>query len=204
MNSTLFKRLLDTMRLPACCVHFCQDVFRLFVYDFGFDVCVCVTRRRDEARGRGTRRGRATDTAVCVPPWLGLVCQTCHGFHTVYQCSHLIWGATSTPRYSTVPDGTRRYPTVPDGTRRYPTVPDGTRRYPTVPDGTRRYSTVLDGTRRYSTVLDGNLSFCVILVTLDILLTLIILITQSTYPLPVSGNWSLRTCQSEAGASFCA
>jgi hypothetical protein len=28
--------------------------------------CVCVTGRRDEARGRGTRRGRATDTAVCV------------------------------------------------------------------------------------------------------------------------------------------
>eukprot|EP00966_Prymnesium_polylepis_P199419 4621112-Prymnesium_polylepis.1 len=29
--------------------------------------CVCVTGRRDEARGRrrGTRRGRATDTAVC-------------------------------------------------------------------------------------------------------------------------------------------
>ena len=27
------------------------------------DVCVCVTGRRDEALGRGTRRGRATDTA---------------------------------------------------------------------------------------------------------------------------------------------
>eukprot|EP00966_Prymnesium_polylepis_P042929 997428-Prymnesium_polylepis.1 len=25
--------------------------------------CVCVTGRRDGARGRGTRRGRATDTA---------------------------------------------------------------------------------------------------------------------------------------------
>eukprot|EP00966_Prymnesium_polylepis_P033227 772732-Prymnesium_polylepis.1 len=61
--------------------------------------------------------GWAARAVVCVPPWLGRVCQACHVFHTLYQCSHLIWGATSTPRYSTVLHGTPRYPTVPDGTR---------------------------------------------------------------------------------------
>eukprot|EP00966_Prymnesium_polylepis_P233621 5403753-Prymnesium_polylepis.1 len=53
--------------------------------------------------------------------------------HNLYKCSHLIWGATSTPR-------TRRYLTVPDAT-----VPDGTRRYPT------RYPTVLNARTAAST-----------------------------------------------------
>jgi hypothetical protein len=142
-------------------------------------------------------RGRANDTSgvergptrnnrfcVCVPPWLGRVCQTCHVFQ--YQCLHLIWA-----------------PPVLDGTQLYPTVPDGTRRYPTVPDGTRRYSTVLDGTRRESTVLDGTLSLCVILVTLDTLFALIIFTNQSTHPLPEVEIGLTFLDRGEKGAAPC-